>query len=270
MVKENILNLSGIAPFRLEINSCLIDSLSPRNTFAAHTHADCEIYLNLSGDVSFMVENCVYPIRPGSVILSRPGEYHHCIYHSNALHHHYCLFFSCGGNERLLDLFFGREHGTGNRIQLDTAALAEATTLCDRLLAGGTPGEQYETFFSLLALLRAGGTPDESRALPDDVKAALSYLSRHLADPITVRDIADAAHTSVNTLERHFAGSLGITPNAYLRLRRLALAQKMLSGTASVQQISDACGFADCSRFITLFREQYGVTPLQYRRSGKK
>lgn len=268
MLKNNCktLTFSGVAPFRLEVNSCLIDSLSPRNTFYDHTHADCEIYLNVSGDVSFMVENRVYPICPGSVILSRPGEYHHCIYHSNALHRHYCLFFSCGGNETLLDLFFNREHGTGNRIQLHAAALTEATALCDRLMENRTDGERYELFFSFLRLLRNGSVPDENRTLPEDIQAALDYMRQHLAEPITVQDTAAAVHISVNTLERHFSTALGITPNAYLRERRLELARQMLRTEATIQQISDACGFFDCSRFILLFRRQYGITPLQYRK----
>ena len=32
---------------------------------------ECEIYLNLSGDVSFEVENRIYPVSPGTVILTR-------------------------------------------------------------------------------------------------------------------------------------------------------------------------------------------------------
>ena len=74
-------------------------------------------------------------------------------------------------------------------------------------------------------------------------------------------------HTSVNTLERHFRASLGITPCEFLRIRRLTKARELLGKGLSVQETSDACGFSDYSHFIALFRRRFGITPLQYRRS---
>ena len=77
--------LSPFGTLRLQVAYSELDSKSKQNTFDSHIHNECEIYINLSGDVSFVVENKVYPIVPGSIIITRPGEYHHCVYHSNAL-----------------------------------------------------------------------------------------------------------------------------------------------------------------------------------------
>ena len=52
------------------------DATSPLNHNESHIHKECEIYINLSGDVSFEVENHIYPISRGSVIITRPYEYH--------------------------------------------------------------------------------------------------------------------------------------------------------------------------------------------------
>ena len=40
----------------------------------AHIHSFCEVYLNLSGDVSFVVEDSVYPVGRGDIIITKPNE----------------------------------------------------------------------------------------------------------------------------------------------------------------------------------------------------
>lgn len=58
-----------------------------------HAHECCEIYVNVSGDVSFAVEDAIYPIGRGDVIITRPQEYHYCIHNTNAVHKHYRVIF---------------------------------------------------------------------------------------------------------------------------------------------------------------------------------
>lgn len=72
----------GVEPFYMNIRYIETDSKSIGNVFEQHVHDECEIYFNLSGDVSFMVEDNIYPITPGSAVITRPYENHHCIYHS--------------------------------------------------------------------------------------------------------------------------------------------------------------------------------------------
>ena len=61
------------------------------NTMESHIHNKCEIYINLTGNVAFMVENRIYPIKSGDIIITRPYEAHHCIYYSTDEHDHYCI-----------------------------------------------------------------------------------------------------------------------------------------------------------------------------------
>ena len=67
----------------MSINYIDIDTASLLNQNETHIHKECEIYINLSGNVCFEVENRLYPVSRGSVIVTRPFEYHHCIYRSS-------------------------------------------------------------------------------------------------------------------------------------------------------------------------------------------
>ena len=120
---DNTVFFPSVNSFSLQISFCDFDSHSKLNQFEHHIHRKCEIYLNLSGDVSFMVEDRIYPVSAGSVIITRPYEYHHCIYHSNERHRHYWVLFSADNNEKILDIFFNRATGQKNPLMIAPSKL---------------------------------------------------------------------------------------------------------------------------------------------------
>ena len=58
----------------------------------SHIHGYYEIYLNLTGDISFLVNNHIYAVQHGDMILTRPGDVHVCILNSPCVHEHVCLW----------------------------------------------------------------------------------------------------------------------------------------------------------------------------------
>jgi AraC family transcriptional regulator len=48
-------------------------------------------------------------------------------------------------------------------------------------------------------------------------------------------------------------------------MRRLDRARVLLKGDLSLQQVADACGFADLSHFSHRFRDATGMPPGRYR-----
>ena len=265
------MRFEGLRPFDLEVNYAETRVWEEESHFDSHTHPWCEIYLNFSGDVMFMVESRVYPISAGSVILTRPNEFHHCIYNSfSEVHRHFCIQFSAEGNERLLKRFFDRPLGADNLITLGGEEQREAEQLCRMLLdSDAAELERYGAFFRLIALLEAPHPSDgavSETPLPPDVRIALDYIQAHLSAPMTVTEIAAAAHVSVNTLERHFLSSMKVAPSEFLKERRFAVAQALLREGKSVLEACEGSGFSDYSHFIALFRKRFGVTPLRYKK----
>lgn len=258
-----------INPFYM--NFCYTETLLDGNECPpeSHVHPECEIYINLSGDVSFMVERRVYPILPGDIVITRPFEYHHCIYHSTALHQHFWVLFSANGNERLFPRFFERRVGEGNLLTLPADRRAELFSLCREMLdRDADEATCYRRFFQLMSLLdRADVAHSTADAYPPDVSLALDRINQHYAEPLTVSELAREAHVSVNTLERHFGELLHMTPTAYLKKKRLGVAAELLWDGASVSEACTASGFSDYSNFIALFKRTYGMTPLKYKKA---
>ncbi|GAA0978408.1 helix-turn-helix transcriptional regulator [Streptomyces rhizosphaericus] len=106
---------------------------------------------------------------------------------------------------------------------------------------------------------------DRNDAHPDTLQRALSHIDDHAAEPLTVADIAAAAHVSIRALQYAFRRHLDTTPMAYVRRVRLAHAHHDLATaapeTATVADIATRWGFFHPARFAALYRETYRATP---------
>lgn len=264
-MKTNQISFGGINPFSFSVVH--IEETDPYGRNASHIHDQCEIYVNGSGDVSFMVEGQLYPVERGNAIITRPFEYHHCVYHSDTPHEHYWILFSAAGNEELLSPFFDRPAGAGNRII--PAQPEKLLQICRRLTEERSPLEQYRDFFILIGLLKNGEVPVDT-PLPENLQQILGEINRNFTAPLQIEALAGEHFISVNTLERQFKTHLGVTPSEYLRQKRLAHAAALLREGVSVSSAAEQSGFADPSRFILYFKNRFGKTPLQYKKEASQ
>ncbi|MFZ4656882.1 MAG: helix-turn-helix domain-containing protein [Caldilineaceae bacterium] len=99
---------------------------------------------------------------------------------------------------------------------------------------------------------------------------ARDYIHAALAEPLSLADIAGAAHLSPHHFLRIFKQAFGLTPHAYLTQKRLEKAQFLLAHTQ--QPITEICfdvGFQSLGSFSTLFRREVGVSPRRYRQQAR-
>ena len=269
-MKRRKYSLPGLSEVEFSISQIATDLDYVLNQHESHIHKECEIYINLSGNVAFEVENHIYPISRGSVIITRPFEYHHCIYRSNERHEHFWITFSAGEGEDFLKIFFHREKGKNNLIILDEEQLGECCRILEELLEKETDALSGRIgFLQLLRILRSGkeeSSIGDTEKMPRDVAAALKFMEENLMGEFDIQTLSRACDVSVNTLERHFKETLGITPFAMLRKKRLIASLEFLRNGNAVTAAALQSGFSDYSNYIQLFRKQFGLTPLQYKK----
>ena len=112
--------------------------------------------------------------------------------------------------------------------------------------------------------------PVPSRHRLDDgrLKRVLAYIEEHLAEEITVSDLANVACLSLFHFARAFAATVGMPPHRYVSSRRLENAKKQIAaGKASMSEIAFDCRFSSQSSFGRAFRRATGMTPAEYRRN---
>ena len=101
------------------------------------------------------------------------------------------------------------------------------------------------------------------------VARLLEHLRVHLREPVNIAEVAEGLGVSRATLDRRFQEETGQTPHDYLVQQRIQAAKEMLlaGSTASLEEISRACGFTNRRRMNLVFKQVTGVLPAQWRQS---
>lgn len=98
-------------------------------------------------------------------------------------------------------------------------------------------------------------------------EAAKNYLAAHLADPITLEDVADAVNASPFNFARIFQQQTGTPIHRYLtQLRLRAALERLAEGANDITTLALELGFSSHSHFTETFRREFGITPSNIRR----
>lgn len=101
------------------------------------------------------------------------------------------------------------------------------------------------------------------------ITQARELLTRDLANPPSLADLAETLNTNPKRLSHDFEALYGMTVFAWLREHRLYQACTLLRNTDfAVEQIAEQVGYNSGANFATAFRRRFKVTPREYRGMG--
>ncbi|WP_064696884.1 helix-turn-helix transcriptional regulator [Rhizobium aegyptiacum] len=101
---------------------------------------------------------------------------------------------------------------------------------------------------------------------PRHVKWAIDFMQEHIAEPISLSEIATAANVSVRTLQQGFRQFRNTTPIAYLQEIRMLAAHRDLLESGAKQTVADIAlrwGFVHLGRFAAEYKKRFGQLPSQ-------
>lgn len=95
------------------------------------------------------------------------------------------------------------------------------------------------------------------------VNRAIDHVTRHLAEPLPLEDVARVACFSPFHFHRIFRALIGETLHAFVKRVRLERALYLMTHHpgASLTDVALRCGFSSSSDFSRSFRAKYGVPP---------
>ena len=120
------------------------------------------------------------------------------------------------------------------------------------------PSNYHEEFL-------APAQPDQRRAV---VQNTMNYIEDHLAERITMDDVARAVHMSVRSIQQGFREELGMTPMTFVRERRLERVHEELTDAipadgVTVTQVAEKWGFHHLGSFAVEYRKRWGEAPSE-------
>ena len=128
------------------------------------------------------------------------------------------------------------------------------------------PGYQYEcaSIFHriLFKIEQEAGTGED-----DPLTEIMDYISDHFTDrDFTLEELARKNGMSGAYLRRLFSARFGISPMRYVQQSRLRLAKALLqTDYYSIEEVAEACGFANVYYFSNFIKKETGVSPSSLR-----
>ncbi|GAA5073368.1 GlxA family transcriptional regulator [Lysobacter panacisoli] len=122
---------------------------------------------------------------------------------------------------------------------------------------------------------RAGGQSQHSALLEldpksDRIQSALAYARRNLQAPLTVEELADAAHLSPRQFSRAFRAETGQSPAKAVEHLRIEAARVMIEQSRhSIDEVATETGFNDPERMRRAFLRAFGQPPQALRRNAR-
>ena len=113
--------------------------------------------------------------------------------------------------------------------------------------------------------------PAESTRDIERIKIMLTFMREHCHEKLTVPQIAGCIPVSERECYRLFQNNLGMTPTEFLVSLRLKKARDQLVSTRkNIVEIALESGFGGSSYFSKVFRQEFNLSPGEYRRQNSK
>ena len=108
--------------------------------------------------------------------------------------------------------------------------------------------------------------PDYASTEFAHVADAVEFAESHLADPLSLRELAERAKMSPWQLDRRIRRVFGMSTGQWLIKLRMDAAERRLRETDDpIAEVALDAGYADQSAFSRQFRRTTGLTPREYR-----
>ena len=114
---------------------------------------------------------------------------------------------------------------------------------------------------SILSEMTPEGVAMAAASGDSKVVALLQYLNLHLADPLTIDELAARFYISKYHMMRRFRQETGYSVHGYLTEKRLLLARQLLGQGCTPAEAAAQAGYQDYSTFSRAYKKQFGHGP---------
>ena len=255
-----------------------------------HMHDEYEIYYLIDGERYYFIENQIYHVKKGNLVLIGRNQIHKTVQYGESHHERITVMLQEDFLNRFLSVtgeispsdFFRENQG------VISLALPEQDTVLSLLneisseMSAKAPGyrlmilsklTQLFVFCQRLKSSRPHQRPDtlSGSVIHQKVSEAASYISEHYAEASSLEKVADHFYISKNYLSRIFKQVTGYTVNEYINVNRILHARRLLAeSNMSITQIAEAVGYESITYFEKVFRSQTSTSPLKYRKREKE
>ena len=258
------------------------DVSQPSDQVHFHSHNFYEIlYIRSGTGLPYLVGTERYLLQRGDVVIVRPGVGHRPLL-TSSLPEPYrrdVLWLSQEFVDGIVRMFPDSFPFQTAPALLRTAGTEWEELLRERFRAGVREADRKNrgwevmvlgnTVQLLMLLSRAIGdreTGPQNVEQPELLEEVLAYMERHLSEKMTVPAVAQRFFVSERKISQTFREKMGVSFHCCLTQRRLIAAKNLIAEGLGLERVSEQVGFLDYSSFYRAFKQEFGISPRQYRK----
>lgn len=251
----------------------------PTNNQIVHFHHQYEIYCLLEGEVNYFIENEIYHIRVGDIVMISPGTIHQARKIEGVNRKRLLIFLSEFDIKEYLELCPDLITCFKNHVvHFRKTEWARLNLIFNELIIENNskkPNYAYikALFVQLLVFISRGiNSRDdkyyEANSDKDKMFEIVEYLNLHYNEDLSLEILSKKFGFHKNYISRRFAEIVGMPYLEYLTNLRIRNAMLLLSENRfNITQIAEKTGFKSCNSFCVVFKKTIGVSPLNYRKA---
>ena len=251
-----------------------------------HTHNYYEFYFFIEGDVQIQIENEIYPLKCGDMVIIPPGRRHRAVVEqSNCPYRRFVFWVSREYAGNLMEqsaeygylmqqaqvqgkLIYSHDVVEFNTIQYKIFQLIEETQM-----------ERYgrEARIPLLVsdLILHLNREIYEKEHPVKIKEEnlyqnlIYYIEQNLEEDLCLEKLSSVFFVSRYYIAHIFKEQAGISVHQYILKKRMQACREAILGGENISKVYERYGFQDYSSFYRAFRKEYGMSPKEYREEQK-
>lgn len=237
-----------------------------RHAFDPHTHDGFGLGAIESGVERFRYRGADHLASADSVVMMNPDELHTGRAETEGGWHYRMAYIE---PDVIAEVMGEPAWWFADVVREDLPGARRVTELLDALWRSREPLAFDSLLHELLSLFRRHAQVPRKATDGRGVRFApvLDYLRDHLAQRLTLDQLAAVAGLSPFHFLRQFRSQHHATPQQMLMAFRLAEAKRLLAHGEPPAQVAAAVGLVDQPHLTRTFARRYGVTPARYQRA---
>ena len=242
------------------------------NMVTSHYHDGYEIYYLINGNARYFLDNKVYDLAPGDIILIPPHTLHKTNVTSDFPAERLLInftkeFLNRKENDALFSCFnsycVNHPEKYINYITQIESEFAKQDVYTENVI-------KSLLIVLLSKLSRASDGKKPTASSSPLIEKVIKHINENFAEDITLQLLADRFSISRNYLSKRFKSETGFGINEYLNIIRIKSAEHLLtSSNMPMTEVAAQCGFNDSNYFSSVFKKVNGSAPLQYRKKNQ-
>lgn len=249
----------------------------------AHYHPYYEFYYLLSGTRKIFINDTIYSVKKGDLIIIPKGELHRTTYIGGETHERIVMDFNDAFLEPLIskigyDAF--NKCFDNRQLSIPPNRREYVEELFGKILREHNGVDTYSTIILslyvyelIMFVLRYRENSDHPCSVAeigdDIISDAARYISSNFTHVFSLTQLAAKYNMSPSYFSRKFKLCTGFGYKEYLITIRILEAGKLLLNTdLSITEIAEKCGFDDSNYFGDSFKKVKGISPREYRKAN--